>query len=194
MATELSKILKEYAAFETIVKRQITGICAPHCSNCKTLCCGPDYCRENIDSPFLKMISSKSRLLKAFCPEHGWLTPAGCALSAGRPPVCYQFNCDKIMDALPGDLDRYLTRVLSSLVPYIGMRALGNRHLVEIMDPVQLNKVKHERFGRRLGEARKALQVIRSFIRHGILKTSSLATLSKILPPPDHLPDKRTFR
>ena len=98
------------------------------------------------------------------------------------------------MDALPGDLDRYLTRVLSSLVPYIGMRALGNRHLVEIMDPVQLNKVKHERFGRRLGEARKALQVIRSFIRHGILKTSSLATLSKILPPPDHLPDNATVR
>ena len=193
MATEeLSKILKEYAAFEKIVRLQITGICAPHCSNCKTLCCGPEYCRENIDSPFLKTISSKSRLSKAFCPANGWLTPAGCALAAGRPPVCYQFNCDKIMDALPGELTRYLIRVLSSLVPYIGMRALGNRHLVEIMDPVQLNKVKHERFGRRLGEARKALQSIRSFNRHGALKTSSLATLSKILPPPDHLPANQT--
>ncbi len=91
------------------------------------------------------------------------------------------------MEALTGDLHRYLIRVLSNLVPYIGMRALGNRHLVEIMDPVQLNKVKHERFGRRLGEARKALQVIRSFNRHGIPQASSPATLLKILPPPDHL-------
>jgi hypothetical protein len=195
MATEeLSKILKEYAAFETIVRRQITDICAPHCSNCITRCCGPDYCRENIDSPFLATISSKSRLLKAFCPERGWLTPAGCALAAGRPPVCYQFNCDKIMDALPDDLTRYLTRVLSSLVPYIGMQALGNRHLVEIMDPVQLNKVKHERFNRRLDEASDALQVIRSYNRHGFLPASSLPILSKIMPPPARLPGYGTDR
>ena len=192
MATELSQIIKEYAAFETIVRRQISIICAPHCSNCKTLCCSQDYCRENIDSPFLNIISSKNRRPKVFCPEHGWLTPSGCALTAGRPPVCYQFNCDKIIDALPCDLARYLIRVLSNLIPYIGRRALGNRHLVEIMDPVQLNKVKHERFGRRLDEARRALEIIRSFNRYGILKTSSLATLSKILPPPGQLPDGGT--
>jgi hypothetical protein len=189
---ELSKIIREYVAFEKIVRLQITAICAPHCSNCNTLCCGPDYCRENIDSPFLKTISSKRRPPKAFSPDHGWLTPAGCALTAGRPPVCYQFNCDKIMDALPGEFSRYLIRVLSSLVSYIGKRALGNRHLVEIMDPVLLHKVKHERFGRRLGEAREALQIIRSFNRHGILKPPSLGTLSKILPPPDFLPNNQT--
>jgi hypothetical protein len=188
MTTVLSKMIKEYMAFETIVRLQITVICAPHCSNCRTLCCGPDYCRENIDSPFLRAISSKNQLPKAFCPEHGWLTPAGCALTSGRPPVCYQFNCDTILDALPGELARYLIRVLSNLIPYIGRRALGNRHLVEIMDPVQLNRVKLERFGRRLGEARRALQIIQSFNRYGNLKASSLAALSKVLPPPDNLP------
>jgi hypothetical protein len=95
---------------------------------------------------------------------------------------------------LPDEFCRYLIRVLSNLVPHIGKRALGSRHLVEIMDVAQLNKIKHERFARRLDEARKALQVIRSFIRHGTLKTSSLPTLSIIFAPPDHLPANRSAR
>ena len=98
------------------------------------------------------------------------------------------------MDALPDDLSRYLLRVLSNLVPYIGKRALGNRHLVEIMDPARLNKVKLERFNGRLGEARNALQAIRSYNRHGFLQASSLPVLSKIMPPPGPLTDSRMVR
>jgi len=103
MATELYKIINEYAAFETTVRQQMADICAPHCSVCQSACCGPQYCRENIDSPFLNLISSKSRTAKVFCAARGWLTSTGCALSTGRPPVCYQFNCNKIINALPDD-------------------------------------------------------------------------------------------
>jgi len=182
MATELSKILKEYADFEITVRQQIADICAPHCSICQRVCCRPEFCRENIDSLFLNRIRSKSQPDKAFSDEHGWLSSTGCALSAGRPPVCYQFNCDKIIGALPDDQNRYLALVLSNLVPHIGKRALGDRHLVEIMDLAQLKKVKYERFVKRLGEARKALQVIQSFKRHGFLPVSSRTILSKITP------------
>ena len=182
MTTELEKILNDYAAFETIVRQQIADTCAPHCAVCQIVCCGPEYCRENIDSSFLNQISANTRPERAFSDECGWLAPTGCSLSAGRPPVCYQFNCDKIIDFLPDDLNRYLTRVLSNLVPHIGKRALGDRHLVEIMNPAQLKKVKHGRFAKRLGEARNALQVIQSFKRHGFMSASSRTTLAKISP------------
>ena len=184
MATALSKILKGYADLETAVRHQITDICAPHCSVCRSVCCRPEFCRENSDSPFLNLISAKSRPNKVYCAERGWLTASGCALSTGRPPVCYQFNCNKILDALPDDQHRYIFQVLSNLIPHIGKRALGQRHLVEITDRTLLGKVKPERFCRRLDEARHALHVIQSFYKPEFKKASSLAALSKIIPIP----------
>jgi hypothetical protein len=187
MQAELHRILEEYAAFETAVRRQIAALCAPHCSVCDRVCCRPEFCRENIDSPFLNLLSARIQRNAAYSAGHGWLTSSGCALSTGRPPVCYQFNCDKIIAALPANLHRYLARVLSDLVPHIGKRALGGRHLVEIMDSAQLKKVKHGRFGKRLGEARNALQVIQSYKRHGFLPASARSILSKITPIPPSL-------
>lgn len=185
MQAALRQILEKYAAFETAVRRQISDFCAPHCSVCALVCCRAEFCRENIDSPFLSLLSSEIQCDAAYNAACGWLTSSGCALSAGRPPVCYQFNCDKILTSLPDDLNRYLIRVLSDLVPHIGKRALGNRHLVEIMDPAQLKKVKHGRFEKRLGESRNALQVIQSYKRQGFLPASARPILSKIrlIPP-----------
>ena len=187
MKAELRRILDEYAAFETVVRQTISDLCAPHCSVCELVCCGPQFCRENIDSAFLNRLNAKNRQNMVFSAQRGWLTPSGCALAAGRPPVCYQFNCDKIIDTLPDDLNRYLVRVLSNLVPHIGKRALGNRHLVEIMDPDQLEKVKYSRFSKRLGEARQALQIIQSLRRTGSVPASYRAVLSKISPIPQSL-------
>ena len=194
MKTELGKIIADYAAFEKIVRKDIAAICEPHCSVCQSVCCGVDYCRENIDSPFLGAVSAGTHPEGIFCSRHGWLTPTGCALSLGRPSVCYQFNCDKIIQAQSDELTRYLTRVLSNLIAHVGKRALGSRHLVEIMDPARLNKIKYERFQKRLIEARSALQEIRSISRHGFLPASSLQILSRIVTPPDHLADTRSVR
>ena len=182
MIAALSKILKEYAAFETTVKQQITDFCAPHCSVCESVCCQPEYCRENIDSPFLTLLSSKTMQNEAFSAGRGWLTSTGCALSTGRPPVCYQFNCNTIIAALPDDHQQYLMRVLSNLVPHIGKRALGHRHLVEIMDAAKLKRIKITRFRKRLAEARRALQIIQSVNRNGFPATLYMQDLSKIVP------------
>ncbi len=108
----------------------------------------------------------------------------GCALSTGRPPVCYQFYCNKIIDALPDDQHRYRFQVLSNLVPHIGKRALGHRHLVEIMDAAQLTRVKITRFRKRLAEARRALQIIQSINGNGFPAASILEDLSKIVAIP----------
>jgi len=187
MQADLRQTLEEYAAFETAVRRQISDFCAPHCSVCALVCCRPEFCRENIDSPFLNLSSARILRNAAYSAAHGWLTPSGCALSTGRPPVCYQFNCHKIIDALPDNQNRYLVRVLSDLVPHIGKRALGDRHLVEIMDSDRLDQVKYSRFSKRLGEARKALQVIQSYKRHGFVPASARTILSKIAPMPPSL-------
>jgi hypothetical protein len=184
MKSELCKILKEYATFETEVRCRISDFCAPSCSVCEGVCCRPEYCRENIDSPFLTLLSSTIQQNKTYSIGAGWLTSTGCALSAGRPPVCYQYSCKTIMDALPDGRHRYIFQVLSDLVHHIGKRSLGNRHLVEIMDSAQLKNVKAERIGKRLTEARRALHVIQLFTINGCLPDSALADLMRIKPMP----------
>jgi hypothetical protein len=116
MRAGLIRILEEYAAFETEVRRQLANICAPHCAVCKRVCCRPEYCRETIDSPFLALLNPEISPNSQYSADRGWLTLRGCALSAGRPPVCYQFICKKIFDSLPDDTSRYLLEVLSELV------------------------------------------------------------------------------
>jgi len=191
MKAELSKILEEYAAFEIQVRCLISERCAPHCSVCERVCCRPEYCRENIDSPFLTLLSSKAPRDTAYSAGAGWLTSTGCALSTGRPPVCYQFSCKKITDSLPDDQHRYLFRVLSELVPHIGKRTFGGRHLVEIMDAPTLERVNINRFRKQLAEARRALNAIRSFTVNRCLPASALGDLARIktkFKPPAHAP------
>ena len=88
------------------------------------------------------------------------------------------------MDALPDGRQRYLFQVLSELIHYIGKRSLGDRHLVEIMDPAQLKKIKLKGIGNRLIEARRALHVIRSFTGDRCLPDLALGELTRIKPMP----------
>ena len=191
MTAELLQILREYQRFEAAVRQQIATFCDPHCSVCDTVCCRPEYCRENLDSPFLSLVSSKTPPKSDYCAARGWLTSTGCALSAGRPPVCYQFNCSPIIAALTNDQQRYFMRVLSNLIPHLGMRALGDRHLVEILDAAQLKRIKITRFRKRLAEALRAFQIIQSNNGDEIPSASMMEDLSKIAPIPKQFSAKR---
>jgi hypothetical protein len=187
MTPELRRILIDYQIFESCVKRQIADVCSPHCAVCEDVCCRPEYCRENIDSPFLQLLCADISRPSEYNTAQGWLTSRGCALTAGRPPVCYQFNCNTILNALPDDTARYVMRVLSNLVTHIGRRALGTRHLVEIMDPAELKRIKINRFRKRLAEARRALQTIQSVKEDGFAAASIQEDMSKIVPIPRQL-------
>ena len=193
MTAELIHILEEYAAFEAEVRQQLANICAPYCSICVRVCCRPEYCRENIDSPFLTLLSSGNSTNSVYSADRGWLTSSGCALSVGRPPVCYQFICRKIFDSLPDDTHRYLLGVLSELVVHAGKRAFGGNHLVEIMEVGKLERIDAKRLGNRLTEARNALEAIRSFAGYGALPDSTQKILTKIKPGPAS-PASRTFQ
>lgn len=70
--------------------------------------------------------------------------------------------------------------VLSKLIAHIGKGALGSRHLIEVMDPADLKKVRYSRFEKRLSEARNAFDVVQLFIRGHKLEDDAMKVLSKI--------------
>jgi hypothetical protein len=70
--------------------------------------------------------------------------------------------------------------VLSKLISHIGKRALGSMHLIEVMEPADLKKIRYLRFEKRLSEARNAFDVVQLFFRGHKLKNDALKVLSKI--------------
>ena len=177
---ELDRILKAYATFESEVRIFSSELWFPWCSNCRKVCCKAVYCRETIETPFLFLLLKKNSHQVSNNTQTGWLSETGCNLSIGRPPVCYEFLCNNILDAQQTEMHRYAMIVLSKLISYIGKKALGSRHLIEVMDPVDLKKVRYSRFEKRLLEARNAFDVIQLFFRGRELETDDLKVLSKI--------------
>jgi hypothetical protein len=187
--TDLDILLRDYAAFEEKVRSAMTGKCAAHCRVCTRICCREELCRETIESPFLCLLRQKFPPRAAYSSQKGWLTPTGCALSSGRPPVCYHFLCSDILASQPAPIACYLLEVLAALINHIGKNALGGRHLVEIMNPDDLYRVKLSRFKKRLAETRSAFNMIVSYFDYGHLDARGIAELSRIRPLPS---DQRT--
>ena len=184
---ELDSILKLYSSFEIRVGRAIGDICAKHCSVCSSVCCKPEFCRETIESSFLLLLNKKFYPASEYSKKNGWLTETGCILSAGRPPVCYEYLCNSIMEVQPDDMHRYFINVLSMLVSHIGKYAIGRRHLVEILDGKELKKLKTTRFKKQLNEAEAAFNAFKSYIKNEHLDKTSLQAFEKIVPPPEQL-------
>lgn len=180
-------ILKNYTAFEREVIQFTSGLFAAWCQNCKDVCCKADFCRETLDSSFLSLLFAQYPPREKFSAHEGWLTNSGCALAVGRPPVCYEFLCDRLLDASPTPLYRYAMVVLSNLVSYVGQRAAGRSHLVEIMDPSDLSTINLDSLGRRLAEARKAFNVVKFILAEKPIPEDAAIDLSRISRPPHGL-------
>lgn len=180
----IRRIVEEYAAFEREINAYAAKLWQPFCSACKGVCCQPEYCRESIESPFLSRLRESYPSKRDYCPDMGWLTEAGCSLSRGRPPICYQFLCENILQAQISDEQRYLMNVISDLVNHVGKRALGHKHLIAIMDPDRIEDLNYDRFAVRLNEAKRAFEHLqRCWERHTIDK-SALQVLAAITSPP----------
>ena len=183
----ITSILKEYAAFECEVMAFTSEFLGPWCSNCEGVCCKTEYCRESLESSFLSLLISRYPPDIPFSGQYGWLTKTGCALAVGRPPVCYEFLCDRMLDAPPAPLHRYAMNVLSKLMSHVGRRAVGRSHLVEILDPSDLSAINPDSFGRRLTEARKAFKLVRFMLAEKPIPEDAVITLSRISRPPHGL-------
>ena len=177
---ELEHILREYAAFEDEVRVFSSELWFQWCSNCREVCCKAVYCRETLESPFLSLLLKKYSHQVTNYTQKVWLGEAGCKLAVGRPPVCYEFLCANILDAQQTGMHKYAMIVLSILISHIGNRALGSRHLIEVMDLADLKKVRYSRFEKRLSEARNAFDVVQSFFKGHKFDNDDLQVLSKI--------------
>jgi hypothetical protein len=110
---ELEQILQNYAAFETEVRVFSSELWFQWCSNCREVCCKSVYCRETFESPFLQLLLQKYSHQVSYRSQKDWLSKAGCELSVGRPPVCYEFLCGNILDAQQTGMQRYAMIILS---------------------------------------------------------------------------------
>jgi hypothetical protein len=180
---DLDHIVKDYAAFEAEVRAYSSELWFQWCSNCRKVCCNAIYCRETLDSPFLQLLLKQQPQRFSASIQNGWLGEAGCQIPVGRPAVCYEFLCGDILEATQTRMQRYAMIVLSKLISHIGKRALGSRHLIELMNPAELKRVKYSRFKKRLSEARNAFEIVQLIFNGGKTGDDALNVLSKISNP-----------
>jgi len=188
MNTEgFSQIVWRYAALEREVQNLINAGCSYSCSICTSRCCRIDLCEEAFKSPFLQALHGHKPDSTQFSDRYGWQTENGCILSLGRPPVCYEYFCDEILSSQRSDSHRYVLRVLGKLLNHVGKETLGNRHLVEISDEEDLNKIPVGHFKEKVNEARSALEHICFFYDHGFFDADAIEQLGCIMEPPAQL-------
>jgi hypothetical protein len=114
--------------------------------------------------PFLSEVRRRFAAQARWNPERGWLTPTGCGLAAGRPPVCYEFLCRTILEGQPSPLVQSGLAALAMLLTHAGRKASGRRHLVELTD---LGTIHVGRLARQLAQARSLLIGMRERLEWG---------------------------
>ncbi len=182
--SDITRLVERYGQFEQLVRQQTERWCRPSCSVCRCICCRSHYCIETRESVFLTLVARRFSHRSVFSLTHGWLSPTGCTLVAGRPPVCYEFLCRDVSDAVSGDPHRRSALLVSSLlITHVGKRAIGGRHVVEATHAADLNRIKPERFMTRLHEAQAAFQAAVA-IMDGQRRDADVQALSRIVSPP----------
>ena len=95
---DLEQILNAYAEFETEVRSFSSVLWFRWCSSCRQVCCKSLYCRESFESPYLFLLSKNHNPEGLSGTHPDWLSESGCTLPVGRPPVCYEFLCNMILE------------------------------------------------------------------------------------------------
>lgn len=174
-------LLEPYAELEGAVQQLMTQLFSETCGLCTACCCRADICEEAVESAFLSLLLKQQDLVANDLDDrYGWLDLHGCSLEYGRPPVCYVYFCDELLNDLPDDEDRHIARTLGRLVNHIGRNALGDWHLVEIMDAADLKKVDPSGIVQRLTESQEAYAVIEGYVQTGRVTASGREVLGVI--------------
>lgn len=177
----INEILEQYAELERSVQQLMSQLFNETCGMCTACCCRADICEESTLSAFLSQLLKRQELSAADMDDrYGWLDLHGCSLEYGRPPVCYTFFCGDLLDGLPDEDARYAARTLGRLINHIGKNALGDWHLVEIMDPADLEKIDCRRITRRIEEAQVAFEVIEEYTQTGRFSVADRKLLETI--------------
>ncbi|MEN8253848.1 MAG: hypothetical protein ABFR33_00105 [Verrucomicrobiota bacterium] len=177
----INDILKPYAELETSIQQLMTELFSETCGMCTACCCRADICEEAGESAFLSLLLEQQELSTDDMDDRfGWLELHGCSLEYGRPPVCYIYFCDELLARLPDDESRHVAKTLGRLMNHIGQNAIGEWHLVEIMDAADLEKVDPTPLSRRMEEAQTAFDVIEEYVQTGRLSADGRGILGII--------------
>lgn len=177
----LAELLDPYAELESAVCRLMQQLFAETCGLCTACCCRADICEEAARSAFLSLLLNKQGVRPADMDDrYGWLDLHGCSLTYGRPPVCYHYFCDELLEQLSDEEGRFVVQTLGRLMHHIGIHSLGERHLVEITDADDLSRVDSTRLLQRLEEAQAAFGVIEEYVGSGRLAVSGREMLERI--------------
>ncbi len=179
----LNMFIKKYTDFERNVRTTQWKYCEAYCKSCKNICCHPDICIETMDSAFLRLIRKHYHSNLQYNNDTGWLTKNGCALSVGRPPVCHEFLCSSVTESFCTALHNYVIYIIAKLVSYVGVRAYGSRHLVEITHMNNLQNINQSRLFNRLSQGIRALDACKEFLENKALSDSSFSSLVRIRKP-----------
>ena len=139
--------IQKYKDLEQVITNSILKICQPFCSGCQGVCCREEMCRESLDSIWLSMIRiSNGHSIRSYSDSRGWLTDSGCALETGRPPVCHEFLCNKIISGLEGTPLKTIADDLGRLINLVGKSIGGKNHLVTLETKQELQRVNYDKF------------------------------------------------
>jgi len=177
----IDDILEEYIDLETEVGRLMSHLFHDICGLCTACCCRADICEEALHSAFLSQLLKKQDLGECQMDDRfGWLDTGGCSLEYGRPPICYAYYCDQLLERLANDEVRHAVTLLGNLIDHAGQDALGDRHLVEIQNAAELARVDFGSVHQRIEEARAAFEVIVEYLQSERLDPADRETLATI--------------
>jgi hypothetical protein len=192
MMGNINHLVLCYGRFEQRVRQWTEKWCRPYCSVCRHVCCRAHYCLETRQSVFLERVAREFSSRSVFSDVHGWLGQAGCTLVAGRPPVCYEFLCRRIVDGVADDSLRHHALMVASMVmSHVGKEAISGRHVVEATRSADLERINPERFLTRLDHAEASFELAAALLE-GRPATARSDVLSRIVLPPRK--NKKTIR
>ncbi len=85
---ELNELISAHHNIEHCLQKITQHAFGEECTKCTDVCCKEEFCRESIDIPFLRLLSSGTP--EEYNQTTGWCTMnTGCELTLGRPLVCY---------------------------------------------------------------------------------------------------------
>lgn len=181
---DLKALARVYAEIERDVQAVSNPVCAPYCSECMSVCCRPDFCFETVSSAWLVFVR-ETIAPDAECVRCGnWLSETGCRLPAGRPPVCYEFYCNAILDSIDDPFTRYALRAAGQCMNVFGRRAVGETHLVELEDLSPLTPTRIERLLRRRDTVTACLASVRAILSGKAPGKEDLHNLKTVCRPP----------
>jgi hypothetical protein len=162
----IDELFDPYIKLEKAILARISEWINQHCGLCTACCCRADICEEALQSAFLSKLLIKQGLDETELDDsYGWLTPQGCVLAYGRPPICHAYFCDSLLERLENNPTRHAMTVLGLLLYHVGEKALGDLHLTEIEEADALQKIDLQRVARQLAEAQQAFSAIDEFFQ-----------------------------